>query len=178
MKKIFFSLVAVCTMLLCSCSSNGLEGTWKADAKEIMGSSMEDFDKCEVLFTFDDDKVKLSFDLSGTTGQPNMTMDLGVAVDVEGTYEQKDDTLKLDFTDSNPQVDLYKFKVQADDATKKILESMGMDEKTMKDQFIKQMEGNNFAEAFGKDSKLVVKSLEGDKLVLESDGKEVHFTRE
>lgn len=170
--------MALGVMLLCSCSGNSIEGTWKANAEELMGASVEQYDKCEILFTFDDGKAKVGIDCNGTNASSGMVMDLGMTIDVEGTYKQSGDTLSVDFTKSKPKVDLYKFKIEADEATKKILDAMGMDEKTMKDQVVTQMEASDFGEAFGVDGKIVIKSLEGDKLVLENDGKEVHFTRQ
>lgn len=178
MKKFFFSLVAVCAMLLSSCSNNGLEGTWLADANEVMGEDMSKYDKCEFMLTFDDGKVKLGVDCSGTTGQEKLSMELGFSLECEGTYKQNDDKLKLDFSKAKPSVNIYKFKVNADDATKKILESMGMDEKSMKDQVQAQMESQDFAgNALIGEDELTIKLLEGDELVLVSDNKEYNLKR-
>ena len=177
MKKTLFSLVAMCVMfLLASCGGNSLEGTWKVNPKDVLGEEVSQFDKCEMLFTFDGGNVDITLDCSGTTGQNAMTMDLGFTMDIKGKYKQKDQELTLDFNGAKPEVDIYKFKINADEATQQILASMGMDEKTMKKSFQEQIEGSDFTGemAIGK---LTIKSLEGDKMVLENEGKEVNLTR-
>ncbi len=177
MKKTLFSLMAMCVMfLLASCGGNSLEGTWKVNPKDVLGEEVSQFDKCEMLFTFDGGNVDITLDCSGTTGQNAMTMDLGFTMDIKGKYKQKDQELTLDFNGAKPEVDIYKFKINADEATQQILASMGMDEKTMKKSFQEQIEGSDFTGemAIGK---LTIKSLEGDKMVLENEGKEVNLTR-
>lgn len=178
MKKTLFSLVAMCVMfLLASCGGNSLEGTWKVNPKDVLGEEVSQFDKCEMLFTFDGGNVDITLDCSGTTGQNAMTMDLGFTMDIKGKYKQKDQELTLDFNGAKPEVDIYKFKINADEKTSKVLETLGMDEKTMKTQVQEQMEKLDLAGGLGNKGELTIKSLEGDDLILVSEGKEMAFKR-
>lgn len=178
MKKPILGFAAVCVMMvLTACSGSGLEGTWVADAKALVGNEVAEFDKCEMLFTFDDDKLNISLDCSGTSGQEAMSMDLGFSMGVEGKYTQDGDKLTLDFSKATPKVDIYKFKINADEKTSKVLETLGMDEKTMKTQVQEQMEKLDLAGGLGNKGELTIKSLEGDDLILVSEGKEMAFKR-
>ena len=142
MKKTLFSLMTMCMMLVmasCGGKNNELEGTWVADAKNIMGDAGQMFEKCELLMTLDGNEMSMAVDMSGDIHKNGMNMSIGLKIEMDGTYSTQSkkepkvdidgnftpasETLTMNFEKSTPKVDLYKFEL--DSQTKAVLEAAG-----------------------------------------------------
>lgn len=176
MKKVMtslFTLIAVMTLAtLTGCSSNGIEGTWKADQSALAALFGEDI------------KQAKNADMTIVIGPANLDMvvememaqegmEIGIKIEAKTTYTKTDTELNITPQDAKAEIT----KLVIPENMKALLEASGMTEEKMKEEMAKEF-GQGFK---SKEAMKSAYTLEGDKLTikdLDKKGSTIVLTRQ
>ena len=179
MKKTLYGLVAMCVMMLFACctSEPKLEGTWEADGKALLGEDAKEFEKVDLVMTLDGQNMTMAFDMLANIKEDKTSMEIGIKADAKGAYTRTDDKVKAELQGNS--VDIYKFNMELDDETKKMMEAVGMTEEKFKESFKEEMKTEDLKKSLSDISgEMTIKELTETTLVLvDTKNAEMKFTR-
>lgn len=170
MKKTLFGLVMMCAMVLLACctSEPKLEGEWVGDGKALMGDTHKDLDAAEFVITITPETIGMLVDLQGKLEEKDGNIELGIKASIEGAYTRQDSILNLTLDAKKANLDVYKFKMQLDEKTKKFMEAAGMTEDKLKESLKAEMRPEEMVKDMPND-KLIIRELTKTTLVLVDD---------
>lgn len=176
MKKVMtslFTLIAVMALAtLTGCSSNGIEGTWKADQSALaalFGDDAKQAKKADLNIVIGSE----NFDMTVEMEMEQQGLEIGIKLVANSTYTKTDTELNITPKDAKAEVT----KLGVPENMKALLEASGMTEEKMKEEMAKEF-GQGFK---SKEAMKATYTLEGDKLTikdLDKAGTSIVLTRQ
>lgn len=160
----------------------GLVGTWVADASSMMGDDEEMkqmFQKCEAVMTIDGQTITTAFDMYGKVEEKGLSLTIGMKADGAAPYTADEETITVNYSETVPNIDLYEFKIDADEQTKAMMEAAGMGEESMKAMIQEQMKPENVKEMYDKMSNTSKYKMPDNNtlIIFEDNGEQIEFKR-
>lgn len=180
MKKTLFGLVTMCVMVLFACctSEPKLEGEWVGDAKELMGSkNNKDVEAGEFVLTITPETIGMLVDMQAKMDEKDGNIELGIKASVEGAYTRQDSILNLTLDPKKANLDIYKFEMQLDEETKKLMEAAGMTEDKLKESLKAEMRPEEMAKDLPNEELIIRELTETTLVLVDNKGVAITFKR-